>query len=222
VLRRRSFIALVALTPFGCAHRVPSDATRTIVSLQDIDCESCGARVVAAAEAKDGVYKAEFHRRTAEVVIRHDAARVAPADLLALAQAQNVQAVLGAGQGRYLPTSTYPAEADVQVISKAGELVQLEPHVAAGKVTVFDFYAAWCQPCRRVDEHLVELLRTRDDVAVRKLDIVDWDTPLAEKYLADVANLPFVVVYGKDGKQTAAISGLDLAAIDRAIAEGAK
>ncbi|HEY0705917.1 MAG TPA: thioredoxin family protein, partial [Polyangia bacterium] len=59
----------------------------------------------------------------------------------------------------------------------------------------------------------------RNDLALRKLNVVSWETPLAERYLKSAADLPYIVVYGKDGKRVAAISGFDLPALDRAIAK---
>ncbi len=42
--------------------------------------------------------------------------------------------------------------ADLQEISAAGEDVpDLGAHAVKGKVTVFDFYAVWCAPCRQVE-----------------------------------------------------------------------
>jgi thiol-disulfide isomerase/thioredoxin len=115
-----------------------------------------------------------------------------------------------------------PAGADVRRLVQAGEDVpSLAAHAVPGKVTVFDFYADWCGPCRKVDEHLFSLLGARADLAYRKLNIVSWETPLAKHYLAAAPSLPFVIVYGKDGRAAATISGLDLGALDRAIAAGA-
>jgi thiol-disulfide isomerase/thioredoxin len=114
-----------------------------------------------------------------------------------------------------------PEGADVKLLSKEGEDVpDLLAHLAPGKVTVFDFYADWCAPCRKIDAHVYGLLRQRTDVAVRKLNVVSWESPLAKRHLAQVPNLPYVVVYGRDGKKVRDISGFDLAALDAAIAEG--
>ena len=114
-------------------------------------------------------------------------------------------------------------QADMAVLSKAGEdIADLRAVAAAGKVTVFDFYADWCAACREVDLHMYKVLNARSDVALRKLNVVDWDTPLAKRYLASVQGLPFVIVHGRDGAEVRRIQGLKLAELDAAIAEGSK
>ncbi len=112
--------------------------------------------------------------------------------------------------------------ADLKILAAKGEDVpDLAAHAVAGKVTVFDFYADWCAACREVDLHAYQLLNERDDLAFRKLNVVDWDSALAKRYLAKVPNLPYVIVYGRDGKEVRSLQGLDLPALDKAIAEGA-
>ena len=120
------------------------------------------------------------------------------------------------------PLPEPPPGADIVTIAARGEDVpSLEAHVAAGKVTIFDFYADWCAPCRKIDAHVYAMLERRDDIAVRKLNVVSWETPIAARLTAwKVAKLPHLIVYGKDGAQVAAITGFDLAALDRAIADG--
>jgi thiol-disulfide isomerase/thioredoxin len=117
------------------------------------------------------------------------------------------------------PLPPLPAGADLQELSKEGEdVASLEAHVVPGKVTLFDFYAVWCAPCRKIDAHVFALLGKRGDLALRKLNVVSWETPLAQRYLKSIPNLPYVLVYGKDGKRVDAVAGLDLEALDRAIA----
>jgi thiol-disulfide isomerase/thioredoxin len=121
------------------------------------------------------------------------------------------------------PLPPLPANADLVELSKQGEDVpSLDAHAVKGKVTLFDFYAIWCGPCRKIDAHLFPLLGQRRDLALRKLNMVSWETPLSERYLKDIPGLPYLVVYGKDGKKVAAVSGFDLAALDRAIAEASR
>jgi thiol-disulfide isomerase/thioredoxin len=118
------------------------------------------------------------------------------------------------------PLPALPPNADLAELAQEGEdVASLEAHVVPGKVTLFDFYAVWCAPCRKIDAHVFALLGKRQDLALRKLNVVSWETPLARRHLKNVPNLPYVVVYGKDGKRVDAVSGLDLAALDRAIAK---
>jgi thiol-disulfide isomerase/thioredoxin len=75
---------------------------------------------------------------------------------------------------------TIPDGADYRRVAEAGEDVpSLEAHLAPGKVTVFDFYADWCAPCRTVDAHVIGRMKQRNDIAYRRLNIGGWDTPLA-------------------------------------------
>ncbi len=120
------------------------------------------------------------------------------------------------------PLPTLAADADLKKLSLQGEDVpDLAAHAVSGKVTVFDFYADWCAPCRKVDAHMYGLLNQRQDIAYRKLNVVSWETPIAKRYLDGVPNLPYLVIYGRDGRPVRSVTGLDLAALDAAISEGA-
>lgn len=123
----------------------------------------------------------------------------------------------------FSPPHAPPAGADVAEIAKEGqELRALEPHLVAGKVTVFDFYAAWCPPCRKVDEHLFPQLAKRSDIAVRKVNIGDWESATSQRWLREVPELPHLIVFDKRGQKVRAISGAQLADIDAAIAEASR
>jgi len=123
----------------------------------------------------------------------------------------------------FSPPHAPPAGADVTEIAKEGqELRALEPHLVPGKVTVFDFYAAWCPPCRKVDEHLFPQLARRPDIAVRKVNIGNWESATSQRWLNQVPELPHLIVYDKRGQKVRAISGAQLAEIDAAIAEASR
>jgi thiol-disulfide isomerase/thioredoxin len=108
----------------------------------------------------------------------------------------------------------------VQLSHRGEDVPALEPHLALDKVTVVDFYADWCGPCRDVDNYLYAMLAKRSDIAYRKINIGDWDTPVAKRYLTRVPTLPYVIIYGRDGKIIRDISGLDLDGIREAVDEG--
>jgi thiol-disulfide isomerase/thioredoxin len=123
----------------------------------------------------------------------------------------------------FSPPEKPPAGADVRDLVEEGQDVpRLEAHLVPGKVTVFDFYAVWCLPCRRVDQRIYAVLARRRDVALRKINVGSWDTPVAQRWLADVAELPLVVIYDRRGRKLKSIAGAKLDEIDRAIAEASR
>jgi hypothetical protein len=67
---------------------------------------------------------------------------------------------------------------------------------------------------------LYPLALAQADLAVRKINVVSWDTPIAARWRRDVSDLPYLVVYGVDGRRVAEIAGAKLDEIDRAIAAG--
>lgn len=207
----------LSCAPAGAPTEVPASASTTVISLQGIDCESCGSRVIEALEPRPGFYAASFDRVRAEVTVQYDAAKAKPADFVAVIGQLGYVGIEGAGQGAYVPEAEFATGLDVAKVSEPGQAVVLRDHLVAGKVTVFDFYAVWCEPCRKVDEHMNEVLAAHPDVALRKIDIVDWDSDAAKQHLTSAPDLPYVVVFGRSGKQVAAISGLHLPELDAAI-----
>ena len=89
---------------------------------------------------------------------------------------------------------------DVMVVSK-GDPVDLAAAAVKGKYTIFDFYADWCPPCRALDPELRMLAARHENVAIRKIDIIDWTTPVVQQH--GVEDLPHMVLYGPDGKMIA-------------------
>jgi thiol-disulfide isomerase/thioredoxin len=114
------------------------------------------------------------------------------------------------------------SNADIRWLSEKGEDVpSLEEHVVKGKVTVVDFYADWCAACRKVDGHIYKRLTEEGSpIAYRKINVVSWESAVAERYLRETPSLPLLVVYGRDGKPVKRLHGADLAALDAAIREG--
>lgn len=213
-------VAATVTAAAACAHGesprgAPSE--ETVLSLQDIACQSCGEAVVGILERERAVHRAAFDMHAVEVTVTYDPAQTNPEALAHLVTGAGYQAVVGPGQGRYAAAVEFPEALDLAWISRGGEMVDIHAHLAADKVTVFDFFAEWCGPCREVDREMRAILETHDDVALRKLDVSDWDWPVAEHYLRRVPALPYVIVYDPSGNRVAAISGLDLEALRAAI-----
>jgi thiol-disulfide isomerase/thioredoxin len=208
-------LTLVALC-LGSAPRAAWADRTQVFSLQGADGGDRGAEAEAEVKKVKGVKKASFDARKVELTVRL-ADGVGDDVVIAAVARTGLTAVAGAGQGTYVPHEAYPAGADFVVLSKAGEAVgPLPKRRVPGKYTVFDLYADWCGPCRLVDTRLREIVAARPDVAVRKLNVVDFDTPLAREMGPGFDALPYVVVFTPSGKRVE-ITGIDFPKLDKAL-----
>jgi thiol-disulfide isomerase/thioredoxin len=224
----RSLVLSVVLVAFAPAcggpsepakNAVPESARVVLLSLHGVDCAECASEVRAEVEKDGKVYDSSFDRKRVVLKLVVEP-KLTDAALVAAAKRAGIDARPGDAGGSYLRDAEPPAGADVQVVVTDGrDFPDLNKALAAGKITVIDFYAEWCGPCRKVDEHVKKVLNDRKDVAYRRMNIVDWDTPLAQRYLKGAPELPYVLVYDGKGTRVDAIAGVDLARLDAAIAK---
>jgi thioredoxin-like negative regulator of GroEL len=104
----------------------------------------------------------------------------------------------------------------IEVISH-GAQVDINQHLALGNVTVVDFYADWCGPCRQLSPSLEQMARSDAEIALRKVDIVNWRTPVARQF--DIHSIPQVNVYNRGGILIGTVNGADFEQIRRYIAQ---
>ena len=195
---------MAALFLFGLLA-APAQADRAqVYSITGVDCVECGTPIKARVKKLRGVKKVEFDMHKVELAVTMDD-RVTDAAVLAAVAAAGpgFQAKVGPGTGAYVPFGNYPKDADVLVLTDRGAAVgPLEKLRAPGKYTVFDLYADWCGPCRTADAQLRQIVGGRTDIAVRKLNIVDFRSPLAREQGAKLKALPYLVVFSPEGKRT--------------------
>lgn len=73
----------------------------------------------------------------------------------------------------------------------------------SGKITVIDFYATWCGPCKKTMKSLEELESEMTDIEFWSCN-VETEEDIASKF--GIRNLPTVIVM-KDGKRVGSITG---------------
>ena len=211
---------MIAALTAACSG-VPKEAKHVTVSLEMIDCADCGNEIVTDLRARPGVYEATFDQRRAEVRVVASPELDVLTAVKQLAASEGFSAVLGEGKGKYLERPSFPEGSDAQTVVEGGrDVPDLKVLLVKGKTTVVDFSGIWCRPCRKIDEHMVKVLGQKKDIAYRRLDIGDWDSPLSRRYLKDIPQLPYVIVYGAKGEKVYEIVGVDLDRLDKAIAKG--
>ena len=119
-----------------------------------------------------------------------------------------VDAVAQPGQGSYRPPPGFVPEADARIVTNKGEDIDdLTIHAVPGKITVFDFYADWCGPCRMMAPSVDTLAR---ETAGRAL-VAKLDTDAAQRTAGrfQIRGIPTSIVFrgGREvARQTGAVS----------------
>ena len=104
-----------------------------------------------------------------------------------------------------MKTPTGTPSRDVVDVVASGEAVPLE--AVLGKWTVFDFWATWCEGCKVLGAELVRLAADDARVAVRRVNVVDLDSPIALQELRGVSVLPHLRVVDPQGVTVYEASG---------------
>jgi thiol-disulfide isomerase/thioredoxin len=100
------------------------------------------------------------------------------------------------------------ARLDIAPASR-GEKIDVARVVVPGKVTLVDYWAEWCGPCRVLEGRLQRLVMGNPKVAVRRVDVGKWDNAAAKQATSEfrVESLPYVRVYDAGGKFVGAQTG---------------
>jgi thioredoxin len=83
-----------------------------------------------------------------------------------------------------------------------------------GKITIVDFHADWCGPCRRISPILEKIAEGNSDITLRKINI-DKQRDLAKEY--NITAIPHIFIYDKQGGEVDNILGSDESRVRKAV-----
>ena len=221
ICSRLALLLMPLLLACGTTKTTARYDAQTVFSVTELTCQGCGDKIIHALKKVPGVVAATFDKAKVTVTVAYHRKRVKLAQLLSAIRKTGFGAKLGAAGGTYRGHVKFPSALDMKWISKGGADVDIRAHLVSGKVTVVDFWAEWCGPCREVDAALKKILQQDKGVAVRKIDVVDWSSKVAKRYLRRAPQLPYVMIYSRTGKLIDQFAGLDIARLKRAIKKGA-
>jgi thioredoxin 1 len=85
-----------------------------------------------------------------------------------------------------------------------------------GKITIVDFYADWCGPCKKIGPVLEKIAEDNSDIVLQKVN-VDKNKGLAQEY--NVTAIPHIIIYDKSADVVDTIIGSNEPRIRKAIAD---
>ena len=100
-----------------------------------------------------------------------------------------------------------PPPVKMEQLNKPGAVVDIEAGLVVGSVTVVDFWSESCGACHIVGEKLVAGIASEPKILIRKVDVGDALTPVAEHY--DIGGLPHYRVYDKQKRMRYLLVGND-------------
>lgn len=92
-------------------------------------------------------------------------------------------------------------------LNKPGELIDIEAHLPDGYVAVVDFWGEHCGACVVVGGMLAVQVAQDDGIVIRKVDVGDGFTPVAQHY--KIGALPHFRVYDRHKRMRYLLVGND-------------
>ena len=212
-MKRALFAVLLLSLPVEAAK---PKIKRTALYLKGSVTTSAFRQVRDALEAQKGVLMVVGKPGVRRLLVTYDS-RLKAARLIAVIRKAGHQASLTLPANSPWPAKANWRGSDMKVISKNGNEVVLEKHLARGKVTIFDFTADWCKPCALLDQRLAKLARRNKRVAARKIDVTQWDTPVVRQHLRGIKGLPYVEVFDRRGRRVTTLQIPEIWKIDEIV-----
>ena len=82
------------------------------------------------------------------------------------------------------------------------------------KITIVDFYADWCGPCRRISPVLEKIAEENSDVTLQKVNI-DKQKDLAQQY--NITAIPHIIIFDRMGNEAGTVIGANEARVRQII-----
>jgi thioredoxin len=117
--------------------------------------------------------------------------------------------------GPVKPPAPRPKPATVAVsASRTPATGSIQPE--RGKITIVDFYADWCGPCRKIGPVLEKIAEGDSNIVLQKVN-VDKNKDLAQEY--NVTAIPHIIIYDKSADVVDTVIGANEPRVRKAVAD---
>lgn len=188
-------------------------------TVEGMSCETCAETAYKVLQF-DGVISVSVDFETKKAVVVAEEG-ITAADLKKRMYEHSNFEALFAGESLVKPlTEAEKAGLDIKPLPP-GEKIKFKKEVALGKTTVFDFTAKWCGPCRIYSPKVERLLLKYPNLAVREVDILEWDSDLGKQLTGEyqMPSLPFTLVFDDRGKLLGKVIGNSIEEVEAIISK---
>ena len=188
-------------------------------TVEGMSCESC-AETAEKVLSFEGVIsaKVDFASKKATVVVEEG---ITAGDLKKrLYEYSNFEALLP-GESLVRPLKEEEkAGLDIEALPP-GQKIKFKKKAVPGKITIFDFTAKWCGPCRIYSPKVERLLLKYPNLALREVDIVKWDSELGQQLTEEyqMPSLPFTLIFDEKGKLLGKVIGNNIEKVEAIISQ---
>lgn len=208
IMKRLLLIGLICASVSIGFGQTNSDAAKTFeFTVEGMSCSGCAQTATKTLQKLNGVQKAsvDFNSKKAQVMADSSLTERQIKDAI---KSVGFEAMFTGDSLIHPLTSEEKAGLDIRVI-KGGSKINIKEHLSAGKITIFDFYADWCVPCRVFSPKVERLPLEYPIVAVKKVDIVDWKSELSKQLTKEyqMPALPFILIFDDKGKLLGRVEG---------------
>ncbi len=187
--------------------------------IQGMTCQSCVNTAIRILKQIDGVDSVSVDLNSKQaIVIAYS--KMTEKDLKTALDTKTNFEALFAGETLPQPLTEKEKEGlDIKTI-KGGNKIKFINHLAQGKITIFDFYADWCSPCKVFSPKVERLLLEQNMLALRKVDVVDWKSNLAKQLTKKykLPFLPFTLIFDDKGNLLGKVEGNNIEKVKKIIA----
>ena len=174
--------------------------------VEGMTCNGCANTATQALLKMEGVQSASVDFETKNARVVGSATREQIKETIA---AKNFEALFE-GESLLKPLTEEEKKGLDIIVIKGGNKIKITDYVQAGKITIFDFYADWCGPCRVFSPKVERLLlKYRNKVVLKKVDIVSWKSELSKQLTKEyrMPALPFILIFNDKGKLLGKVEG---------------
>jgi copper chaperone CopZ len=215
----KKFIGIITLVLFTISLVSAQNNTKLEFTVEGLSCWGCANTAKGVLENLEGIDSADVNFDTKKAVVYTDGT-VTEKEIKDAISAKNFQALFEGDTTVSPLTKEEKKGLDIKTI-KGGNKIKFEDHLSPGKLTLFDFYADWCGPCKIYSPKVERLLLEYENVAVRKVDVVEWKSDLAKQLTKEykLPALPFTLIFDDQGNLVGRVEGNNIEEVKKILSD---